>query len=79
MIFEDSTRRSFLKKTTALAVGISATTLFSGLAHAADSGEVALDCGNNGGIPKEGDTSTCWGNNKGKNCTYRRGRGWVVD
>jgi hypothetical protein len=30
-----SSRRSFLKKTATLAVGISATTLFSGLTHAA--------------------------------------------
>jgi len=35
MNFENTTRRNFLKKTTALTVGISATTLFSGLAHAA--------------------------------------------
>jgi hypothetical protein len=34
MSFENTSRRSFMKKTTALAVGISATTLFSGLAHA---------------------------------------------
>lgn len=34
MEIQNTTRRSFMKKTTALAVGISATTLFSGLVHA---------------------------------------------
>lgn len=34
MDLPSSTRRSFMKKTTALAVGISATTLFSGLVYA---------------------------------------------
>jgi hypothetical protein len=35
MDIQTTTRRTFIKKTTALAVGISATTLFSGLVHAA--------------------------------------------
>ncbi|MEO5916369.1 MAG: twin-arginine translocation signal domain-containing protein [Luteolibacter sp.] len=33
MNIQNTTRRSFMKKTTALAVGISVTTLFSGLVH----------------------------------------------
>ncbi len=34
MDIKNTTRRSFIKKTTALGVGISAATLFSGLVHA---------------------------------------------
>jgi hypothetical protein len=74
MDIQNSSRRSFMKKTTALAVGISATTLFSGLVHAADllsSGTKVVKCGP-GGFPADGDVETC---ENGQTCKYSGNNG----
>jgi len=80
MDLQNTTRRSFMKKTTALAVGISATTLFSGLVHAeAVSGEVVFNCSSNGEFPYDGMQRDCTGNHTGHTCTWVEHRGWVLN